>query len=1434
MSSNFKEPKELEVQITALLLGELSATEAESLRARIASDSELRRLHDDLKKTIELVQQTTTSRDNFTVPIGKPPVLSTDRREKLLASFKTVPLPTVTSSRGRRDLLALAAMVLGLAAVTSVMFRSEIFYGLSRGRKLATALPAASTARMISVMPVDTARSAAPEIPPNPSAQSDSIAVSYLVAGGAMVSPSTPEPTGIPYDPNPQPLSLAQKEGKDSKNLAEISNPTPAAAGGYGGGARSGRIALPGSSPASSSGGQGQARGDFDALVHEDFIQSGDTLSGISEGFWGNKPSSDSKDANPLPPALNPKKTFTAEFADSITVASGGFASPAQAGYEPTNGRAFNSWGGNALSGTGLTASLWGRPLGESQNGGLGVNYSTQDQTKGQAGTRGMNGDGEKKSGAAIEAGKPLSSDLDMSHTTPGGTKTYFARNDGEIAQSADGSLKKNALDVGGPAVLGDPYLWQLLQTPPNHASNLGGEGANAQITLNNAIPQVTNAIVAFGSVVSGVDFSFNGTTTALPPINETAPALPKPIDTDGDQPMDSFGVSGRKQNTLGFDVSGRANSSFSEAKPAQAAARPVSGSGVALGGLHAKVDDLADLEKGKPAASSDPKLSKGLDDRTGASLKLFNLVQRSAETEEASDARSESARVTAGAEKKVAQSSNEDSGGRIYSADPRGYINKSDGAIKLDPSEPSKQLGAIVLPTLPEGGSREKVAPVPAAPVRVPEVMYETKPGEQSTDGRDGITVTKPVTRETVELRRKLDEAQKVDEQLRLRIVQEEIDAKIPKTSIVEVVDQAEAHPSEQPGFWKRLRTGLTGKVERNVRVKVEKDTGDVGGLEGKFAQGDFDPYWVQTEFEAIQSKAVLSNVIEKLNLTTAWGEKQGGGKPLTTEEAYRHLKENVTVQQDRNNSLVNIRVRSDKPEEAARIANPIAETYRDLRQKQRLEVAQAGIKSLQKQLGEQEKAITDLSQELEAKREDRRETVQRPKSTPNAPVPQPESQTADNPFSTFSLNVSDVSYKLASASLEKGVMPDPASIRSEEFINAFDYRDPEAPSGVPIAFNWDRAAYPFAQNRDVLRFSLKTAARGREPGKPLNLVLLLDNSGSMERADRVRIIHECLRVLGGKLQPQDRVSAVSFSRRARLWMDGIPGDQATDLPQRVGSLTPEGGTNLEEAMNVAYQAALKHYLTNGANRIVLLTDGAANLGNVDPELLKKTVENYRKQGIALDCFGIGWEGYNDDLLEVLSRNGDGRYGFVNTPEAATDEFASQLAGALQVAASDVKVQVEFNPRRVSSYRQIGYAKHQLTKEQFRDNTVDAAELGAAEAGNALYVVDVNPGGEGPLATVRVRYKVPGTTQYHEKEWAVPYNGAAKALDQAPPAIRLASIASAFSEWLAGTPYASEVTPSKLLSYFPGVIETFNADPRPKKLEWMIREASRLSGNAR
>ncbi len=479
----------------------------------------------------------------------------------------------------------------------------------------------------------------------------------------------------------------------------------------------------------------------------------------------------------------------------------------------------------------------------------------------------------------------------------------------------------------------------------------------------------------------------------------------------------------------------------------------------------------------------------------------------------------------------------------------------------------------------------------------------------------------------------------------------------------------------------------------------------------------------------------------------------------------------------------------------------------------------------------------LAEVEQEKLAKLKNEAKQVAKDEPAPQRPpaappgIPQPEVRTALNAFSTFSLNVSDVSFKLAAASLEKGLMPEPVTVRTEEFINAFNYHDPEPTGNARVAFAWERARYPFAHDRDLVRFAVKTGAVGREPGKPLNIVLLLDNSGSMERADRVQIRRECLRVLGGQLQPQDKVSVVAFARTARLWVDGLAGAQARELPSLVGNLTPEGGTNLEEAMSLAYATAQKHFVPNGVNRVVLLTDGAANLGDVSPDSLKKKVVSYRQQGVALDCFGIGWEGYNDDLLEALSRNGDGRYGFVNSPEAATTEFASQLAGALQAAASDVKVQVEWNPKRVTVFRQLGYAKHQLKKEEFRDNKVDAAEIGAAEAGNALYTVQVNPAGEGPLGVVRVRYRVPNTNDYREHEWTLAYDGASKPMELSSAPLRLAATASAFSEWLVASPFAGEVTAEGLITQLSGVPEAYPADPRPKQLEWMIRQAKSLSG---
>jgi Mg-chelatase subunit ChlD len=723
-------------------------------------------------------------------------------------------------------------------------------------------------------------------------------------------------------------------------------------------------------------------------------------------------------------------------------------------------------------------------------------------------------------------------------------------------------------------------------------------------------------------------------------------------------------------------------------------------------------------------------------------------------------------------------------------------------------------------------------VATSATAPTAAP---ARAEPAQRSSEVRGENLVEaadKSSLPELVQLQSERDSLRRTRDALQSRVSGEMLNARLK--SGVEIIDPAKADLPESRTLLERLRGAVTSDVERTARIAVAKDIGDIAGLTASQATTAFDPYFLQTQFETIQSESVLGKVVEKLNLNQAWAERHGSGKTLNTEESVALLKKKLDLRSDPKSGVIDIRAKSDKPEEAARIANTIAEVYRDSRLAAREEIRRQGKVVLQQALAEQEEKLARAEKELEQRKRDAKPDqaeMSAPKPTTTAPVPQPEISASANPFSTFSLNVSDVSFKLAAASLEKGVLPEPASIRSEEFINAFNYHDPEPTGGAPVAFAWERARYPFAHDRDLVRFSVKTAASGRQAGRPLNLVLLLDNSGSMERADRVSIREQCLRVLAAQLQPQDRVSVVAFARTARLWVDGLPGSQANELLQRVGGLAPDGGTNLEDAMNVAYQTAQRHFLPNGVNRVVLFTDGAANLGEVEPESLKKKVEAHRQQGIALDCFGIGWEGYNDDLLEVLSRNGDGRYGFLDRPEEAAPEFANQLAGALNVAASDVKTQVQFNPRRVLTHRQVGYARHQLTKEQFRDNTVDAAEIAAAESGNALYVVQVDPQGSGPIGVVRVRYKVPATGEFVEQEWAIPYQPKVPALDQAGPAMRLAVVASAFGEWLSRNPYAGEISPSALQTYLQGVPETFAPDPRPERLAWMIRQAQAIGG---
>jgi len=416
------------------------------------------------------------------------------------------------------------------------------------------------------------------------------------------------------------------------------------------------------------------------------------------------------------------------------------------------------------------------------------------------------------------------------------------------------------------------------------------------------------------------------------------------------------------------------------------------------------------------------------------------------------------------------------------------------------------------------------------------------------------------------------------------------------------------------------------------------------------------------------------------------------------------------------------------------------------------------------------------------------------RPDQKPLPPPATDEVSAAHEPVSTFSLHVSDASFKLALAALNSGRLPEPSAIRPEEFYNAFDYGDPAPAAGEPVSCRVEQSAHPFAQQRNLVRIAVRVPATGRGAGTPLVLTVLLDTSGSMERPDRRAAVRAALLTLVGLLGPNDRITLVGFARQPRLLaeaLDGNHANQALDLLERTPA---EGGTNFEEALKLGGELARRHFSGTAQNRIVLLTDGAANLGNADPERLAAAIESLRSQRIAFDACGVGLEGVEDEMLEALTRKGDGRYYVLDTPEAADAGFARQLAGAFRPAAENVKLQVRFNPARVGHYRLVGFEKHRLREEDFRNDAVDAAEISSEEAAVAVYEVEALPQGEGELGEVFVRFRDAGTKEMVERSWTLPFESRAVGFDRASPSLQLAGTAAALAEKLRGGPAGDRV----------------------------------------
>lgn len=436
-----------------------------------------------------------------------------------------------------------------------------------------------------------------------------------------------------------------------------------------------------------------------------------------------------------------------------------------------------------------------------------------------------------------------------------------------------------------------------------------------------------------------------------------------------------------------------------------------------------------------------------------------------------------------------------------------------------------------------------------------------------------------------------------------------------------------------------------------------------------------------------------------------------------------------------------------------------------------------------------------------------------------------------ASDPVSTFSLHVSDASFKLGAFSLlERGQLPDPAGVRTEDYVNAFDYGDPPPAAGEAVSCALDQAVHPFVPGRNLVRIGLRTAASGRASTQPLRLTVLLDNSGSMERPDRAAAVQSALAQLAALLKPGDQVTLVGFARTPRLLADRLPGDRAKELAQLARQAPPAGGTNIEAALDLGALSALRQFSPQGVNRIVLVTDGAANLGNIEPEKLAARIEALRQQKIAFDACGVGTDGLDDAMLEALARKGDGRYFILARAQDADAAFARELAGAFRPAARNVKVQVRFNPDRVGKFHLYGFEKHVLKEEDFRDDKVDAAEMAAAEEGNALYQIELRADGRGEIGDVAVRFEDVAAGRIVERHWTIPFDPSAARLGRANPSLQLAATAGLLAERLKGSTLGGLVQLDDLAPVVTSLRQRFPANPKVAQLVDMVRKTADLT----
>jgi Ca-activated chloride channel family protein len=385
------------------------------------------------------------------------------------------------------------------------------------------------------------------------------------------------------------------------------------------------------------------------------------------------------------------------------------------------------------------------------------------------------------------------------------------------------------------------------------------------------------------------------------------------------------------------------------------------------------------------------------------------------------------------------------------------------------------------------------------------------------------------------------------------------------------------------------------------------------------------------------------------------------------------------------------------------------------------------------------------------------------------------------DQPLSTFSIDVDTASYSNVRRYLREGALPPPDAVRIEELVNYFDYAYPRPENGQPFATYAEVGACPWNKAHQLVHIGIagQRIEDGAVPAR--NLVFLIDVSGSMEDANKLPLLKQGLSLLARNLRPQDRISMVVYAGSSGLVLPATSGANQPRVLEALDRLQAGGSTNGGEGIQLAYHEAQKNFIQGGINRVILATDGDFNVGVTSEGALTRLIEDKRKSGVFLTVLGFGSGNLQDSRMEQLADKGNGNYAYIDDLEEAHKVLVREAGATLVTIAKDVKLQVEFNPERVQSYRLVGYENRALAARDFNDDKKDAGEIGAGHTVTALYeIVPRIPGQaaasevdplryqthhapkENPsrseLLSVKIRYKAPhaDVSQLIERQLAV------------------------------------------------------------------------------